>query len=364
MMGKNIFALIAVTLLVCACSNRNEFTVKGTIDGANEETLLLEAPMNGRWFVVDSVKTNANGDFKISRQAPKYPEVFRLRLNEKSVYFPIDSLDNIELTSTASGFGTDYTLSGSENAVALMEVDKKIMSLVATANNDEVVKRENLKRELANRVLANSSGIVAYYIINKYIGDSPLFDPSNSTDLKIIGAVANAYNTYKPNDPRTAYLVSVLLEGQRARRATLEADTVFVEETPLIDIKLEDNKGIDHNLRKVTSKGDVVILNFTLYTAEQSPLYNKALADVYNKYKNQGLEIFQIAYDRDEFGWKTAAENLPWITVYDSAGAQSKNLTAYNVGSLPMIFIINRKGEIVERVTDIAELDSIVRKYI
>lgn len=349
---------------MAACSKRNEFTVKGNIDGANEKTLLLEAPMNGRWFVLDSVKTSANGDFRISRQAPKYPEIYRLRLNEKSVYFPIDSIDNIELNSTLSDFSTNYSLSGSDNAVALMEIDKKTMSLVAPANKDEVLKRENLKRELANKVLENSSGIVAYYIINKYIGDSPLFDPSNSTDLKIIGAVANAYNTYKPNDPRTSYLVSVLLDGQRARRAALEADTVFLEETPLIDIKLENNKGIDYNLKKVASRGDVVILNFTLYTAEQSPLYNKILADVYNKYKSQGLEIFQIAYDADEFGWKTAAGNLPWITVYDPAGLQSKNLTAYNVGSLPMIYIIDRKGGIVERVTDIAKLDSIVTKYI
>lgn len=363
-MKKNIFAILVLVLLLNACSNSGEFSVKGNIDGANSETLLLEAPMNGRWFVLDSVKTSSNGDFKISRQAPKYPEIYRLRLNEKSIYFPIDSIDNIELKSTISDFGANYTLSGSENAVALMDVDKKTMSLIVPTNKDEVVKRENLKREFANRILANPSSIVAYYIINKYIGDSPLFDPANSTDLKIIGAVANAYNTYKPKDPRTSYLVSVLLEGQRARRAALGADTVYLEETPLIDIKLEDNKGIDHNLRKVTSKGDVVILNFTLYTAEQSPLYNKALAEVYNKFKSQGLEIFQIAYDTDEFSWKTAAENLPWITVYDPAGPQSKNLTAYNVGSLPMIFIIDRNGEIVERVTDIAKLDSILKKYL
>lgn len=363
-MRKYIFAIVTIVLLVCGCSNRDEFKVKGNIEGANKKTLFLEAPVNGRWYILDSVKTSANGDFIIVRKAPRYPEIYRLRFNEKYIYFPIDSIDNIDINSTVSDFSTAYTLSGSDNAVKIMNVDKKVTGLLIPGNKDEIIKVEDIKRELTNQVLANPSSIVAYYIINKYIGDVPLFDPENGADLKIIGAVANAFNTYKPKDPRTAYLVNILLEGQRARRASIGVDTVYIEETPLIDIKLEDNKGIDHNLRKVASKGDVVILNFTLYTAEQSPLYNKILSDVYTKYRSRGVEIFQIAYDSDEFSWKTAAENLPWITVYDPSGPQSKNLTSYNVGSLPMIFIINRKGEISERVTDVTKLDDIIQKYL
>ena len=87
------------------------------------------------------------------------------------------------------------------------------------------------------------------------------------------------------------------------------------------------------------------------------------LADVYRKYKAQGLEIFQVGIDTEEFQWRQSAVNLPWITVYDPLGVESRNLASYNVTQVPLTYIIDRKGEIVERVTDITDLDSKVAKY-
>lgn len=364
-MRKHIVVLAAIALVVCSCGNKNEFRVKGNVEGAGDKTLVLESAVNGRWFVIDSVKISADGDFKLSRVAPQHPEIYRLTLDGKSVYFPIDSIDCIELKSKASNYGVDYTLSGSDNAVIMMNVDKKARTLDGATVKETVVKTESFKRELAEQILANPSSIVAYYIINKHIGDTPLFNPENSVDLNIIGAVANAYNSYKPNDPRTAYLVKTLLDGKRKRRdAVAKFDTMYVAEAPLLDIKLQDNKGVEHTLRKVASQGNVVVLNFTLYTAEQSPLFNKVLADVYTKNKSRGIEIFQVGLDSDLAQWKIVAANLPWITVYDGAGANSLNLRSYNVESLPMTFVINRKGELEERVTDVTKLEATVAKYL
>ncbi|MBR2085142.1 MAG: hypothetical protein IJ879_11255, partial [Muribaculaceae bacterium] len=61
--------------------------------------------------------------------------------------------------------------------------------------------------------------------------------------------------------------------------------------------------------------------------------------------------------------WRQAAENLPWITVYDPMGVNSQNVGAYHVNSLATTFII-RNGEIVERVEDITGLKAAVAKYI
>ena len=36
---------------------------------------------------------------------------------------------------------------------------------------------------------------------------------------------------------------------------------------------------------------------------------------------------------------------------------------SYNITTLPATFIINRKGEIVERVENIADLDTLLKKY-
>jgi peroxiredoxin len=363
-MKKYIFSIACIAILLTSCGG-NEFKVSGTIDGATDTTrLVLESSNNGRWLIVDSVKPSGSGDFKVAEKAPQFADIYRLRYGDKAIYFPIDSIDDIHIKGNLKAFDTDYTLSGSDNAVAVMNIDRKARSIAPLQGASYDAAVAAWKRDLANQILRDPSGIVAYYIINKYINDRPLYDAGDKDDLKIIGAVANAFNTFKPNDPRTAFLVNTLLTNKRAASAaSAKMDTMYVSETPIIDIKLQDKNGKMQSLASITGKGKVVILNFMVYSADFSPVFNKVLADVYRKHQASGFEIFQIGYDDDEFQWRQSAKNLPWITVYDPEGVQSRNLSAYNVTQIPTVFIINRKGEIVERVQDITKLDASVSKY-
>ena len=364
-MKKYILSIAAMTAVMCSCSDGG-FRVTGNIEGAADTTkMVLESSNSGRWYIVDSVKTTGSGKFSIEQPAPQFADVYRLRLGDKMIYFPIDSLDRIEIKTTLAGFGTDYELSGSDNAVKMMNIDKKAMELSALPANEFTAKAEEWKRELANQILGDPSSIVSYYIINKYIGDEPLFNPVNDFDFKIIGAVTNAFNSFRPNDPRTSYMVGKLRQGLAERHhATAPVDTMFISETTLIDIKLQDKKGVMQDLQEVAKQGKVTLLNFTVYSAEWSPVCNKVLADIYRKYKAQGLEIYQVGIDTEEFQWRQSAVNLPWITVYDPMGLESRNLASYNVTQVPLTYIIDRKGELVQRVTDITELERAVAKYI
>lgn len=361
-MKKHIFLLISLLAILCSC-NGNKFKVNGNVAGATDTTkMVLESSSNGQWFIVDTVTTDGSGDFSVACEAPQVPNIYRLRYQSQSIYFPIDSLDHITIKTKLKTFSTDYTLSGSKNALEVMKVDKEAMKFVGGKGTPEAMKA--WKRKLSEQVVADPSGIVAYYIINKYIDDKPLFDPLDDNDLRIIGAVANAFNTFKPNDPRTQYLVNTLLDGQRRRReAHNDFDTVYVSQTKLLDVKLQDKNGVNYDLKDVASKHKVVLLNFTMYSADFSPAFNKVLNDLYSKYKAKGLEIYQIALDDNEVYWRQAAANLPWITVYDPLGEQSKNVGAYNLSSIPTTFVISN-GEVVDRVTDVAKLPSSIAKHI
>lgn len=352
------FLAATATLLLAACSD-NKFEVNGTIGGADEQTLYFEGAVNGRWFRLDSVKTDSDGDFSFSRTAPKFPEIYRFAMNGKSVYFPIDSLDVLTLNSNAERFSSDYELSGSDNAVAISKVDKGARAILKSDKDSPEYKA--YKQQMMELIVADPSSIIAYYAVNKYIGREPLFRSTDKMDLRIMGAVANAFNTYRPNDPRTKFMVDMVVT---ARGLNTPADTLIVDEVPIIDITLQDNTGVEYSLADVSSKGGVVLLNFTTYAAKESPIFNKLLSDTYTKYKKRGLEIYQVAYDDNQYQWKTAAVNLPWITVYDPYGLQSRNLRKYNVGVLPTTFIIDRKGELVERVTDLTQLDKLIKKYL
>lgn len=362
-MKKYILPLVATALVVGSCGNNN-FKVTGNVEGGADTTkMVLESSNSGRWFVVDSVKTTGNGDFKIEEPAPQYADIYRLRCGEKSIYFPIDSLEHINIQTNIAAFDTDFELSGSDDAVTIMNIDKKAAELSALPYSEYTNKVEQWKRELANQILSNPSGIVAYYAINKYIGNEPIFNPINDFDFKIIGAVANAYNSFKQNDPRTAYLVNVLRQGQVSRRQVTASDTLVVSEAKIINIRLQDKNGVIQDLEELSKKGNVILLNFTVYSAEFSPVLNKVLADTYRKYKSKGLEIYQVGIESDEFSWRQSAVNLPWITVYEPKGTSSSILATYNVTEIPLAYIIDRKGELVERITDFTQIESIVAKY-
>ena len=357
-MIKNYIVAIA-SVLLASCGG-NTFSVTGTIEGATDTTqMVMEVANNGMWLIVDSVKFSDDGTFKVTQPAVQYADVYRLRYKMKSIYFPIDSVDAVVIKGNLQNFATDYVLTGTKLAEDMMAVDKKAMQMYGV--DEEALKA--WKQELAQKILSEPSSILSYYIINKYIGNTPLYNPQDKEDLKIIGAVANAYNTFKPSDPRTSYLVALTINNRRVASPAV-VKTVEVEEIPLLEISLQDENGKVRDLSKVCAEGKVVVLNFTVYNAELSPAFNKILSDDYKKYKNRGLEIYQVAYDSDEFSWRQAAKNLPWITVYDAEGINSENLPKYNVGGFPAIFIINRKGEIVERVIDIEKLSSTIAKYL
>lgn len=364
---KNVilFFGIIIAVALAACDGEGKFSVSGEVEGAGDSTVLvLEYTTNGMWVTVDSVTTDGKGHFKFSEPAPEYPNIFRIRRGDDAIYFPIDSLDHLTLKTTANAFATDYTLAGSDHAVQVMNIDKKALEFARAAAIDTTA-FNNWKHDLAVELLKDPSGIVAYYIINKNIGDNPIFDPLNNKDLKVIGAVANAFHSYKPNDPRTQYLVNVLLDGQRRRRdETNRHDTIHATQAALINISLQDVHGKVQDLEKVASRGSVVILNFTIMDAQFSPALNKVLNDIYTAHHAQGLEVYQISLDPNEADWLTQARRLPWICVRDPHGEYSKNVSSYNVLGVPTSFIIGRNGEIVERIEDPQQLEAAVKRHL
>ena len=358
-------ALGAMSLLAASCSgDSSKWHINGTVNGMQEgEKLVLEGNNQGYWYVIDSITPAKDGKIKYAGEIHGYPDIFRLRLGNSTIYFPIDSIETVTIEASAPDIASTHTLGGSPQAENLARVDSLINAVAAVKGPRGAAADEALKKKLGQMVVADPSGVVSYYIISKRIGDVPLFDPSASVDHRIIGAVANSFNAIRPEDPRTKYLKRLYLSNRRFTpsvnndNGTLQANVIRA-----FEIDLYDNAGKRQSLLDITSKGQPVILSFTAYGAEWSPVFNVELNKVYEKYHNQGLEIYQVSMDTDEYNWKLVAKNLPWITVLNNLSDGAKVLRQYNVSSLPTTFVFNRNGELVERVLDIADLDKAVAK--
>lgn len=354
------FIVTLSTLSIISCSNEPKWSIEGKIEGAKNDIIVLEAANEGGyWYTLDSLTIDSDGEFKCERPRGSYPDIYRLNYNNHYIYFPIDSTENITVSAKAPAFDTDYTLSGSANAEMMMHVDQRINKFLTTHKVADLDTASMLKRELGGMIIGDPAGIVSYYIVNKQVKGRRLFRPDVRSELGIIGAVANAYNELRPNDPRTRYMSTIWLSNRP--RPTIPTDTIMANEISMLDVTLLDNDGKKQSLETVATKNKVVILNFTNYKADFSQALNIELRNIYNTYHDKGLEIYQIGFDTSEFDWRMAAGNQPWITVYN--GNTDENLIKYNVGALPAIFIL-KDGEVVERVSSIDNLKQAIGRFI
>ena len=133
-------------------------------------------------------------------------------------------------------------------------------------------------------------------------------------------------------------------------------------EVSLIDIALPDLYG---KIRRLSDlKGKVVLLDFSAYEGKYSPDYNRALAQLYQKYHRQGLEIYQVSIDPNENLWQVSADNLPWICVRDADTTRSRAALSYNVQSLPTAFLIDRQNTLQQRVAKLSDLPQAIEKLL
>ena len=102
-------------------------------------------------------------------------------------------------------------------------------------------------------------------------------------------------------------------------------------------------------------------MDFTAYQTEYSPQYNLLLAEIYRKYKQQGVEIYQISLDSF---WKVSASNLPWICVRDANSLNSRIAATYNVQQLPTAYLLDRTGAIRTRLTSMKEIENEIKKLL
>ena len=109
----------------------------------------------------------------------------------------------------------------------------------------------------------------------------------------------------------------------------------------------------------------MLILSFWSVGQTEHKMFNVDLMDIYQKYHDKGLEIYQVSLDVDKPSWAATvrSQGLPWINVNDGLGVQSPAVISYNVAKIPSMFVFDRSGDIVGTdVFDKDALEALIRK--
>lgn len=383
-MMKQISTRLLTVLGLCmfflsACNNSSDFTVKGVVAGADGQLMYLENVGISNVVTLDSIKLAPGGKFKFTEKRPEYPDFYRLRLNNQLINFAVDSTETISFVADAGTFATSYSVEGSENskaikAITLAELDaNQAISRLRKEYEDKMISDTTYRmkvlaaadayKEVARKYIYSAPmSTAAYFALFQQIDGLLFFDLYDRKDVKAYGAVATSYNHTYPESPRSKHLYNLTLQSMKVLRAQRPVDYSNVEtkEISFLDIELPDVRGEVVKLSTV-APGKVVLINFTAYQTEWSPALNMALGELYTKYHDQGLEIYQVSLDSDFHFWRNGASNLPWVTVHDPQSVYSQVAGLYNVKQLPALFILDRKGNLVKRVEDVKKLEADVK---
>ena len=367
----------AVVIALGSCDNR-KFNVKGEIAEAKDSVLYFENMSLDGPVTVDSVKLGGDGAFSFSEKAPEAPEFYRLRIAGQIINLSVDSTETITVKASYPAMATGYTVEGSAECATIKELALKQIDLqrrVIAVQRNATLGFDQTNDSIARMIEADKKDIKlnyiykapmrpsSYFALFQTLGNMLIFNPrENEDDIKAFAAVATSWDTYHPKAVRGQNLHNIAIQGMRDirivknQRAAQMVDASKVRVADLIDISLLDNKGKTRRLTDL--KGKVVMLDFHVFGSEGSTKRIMQMREIYNKYHGRGLEIYQISLDPDEHFWKTQTAALPWISVRDGEGLQSRNLAMYNIQSIPTFFLIGRDNTLKKRDAQIKDLDA------
>ncbi|MDR2234087.1 MAG: AhpC/TSA family protein [Tannerella sp.] len=378
----NVLMLTCGLWMAIACRQAPVFVVKGTVTGAEGQTVYFENVGLSAVTLMDSVKLKSSGEFTFKKQRPEYPDFYRLRLKNQWINLAIDSTETVTVKADSANFATSYTVEGSDNCIVIKEITlaqleanreyrqlrkdfeaKSIADTTYQRKSTEVIDR--YKTLALKYIYGQPMSTAAYFALFQKIDGLLFFDPYNRTDSRAYGAVATSLSNRFPESPRAMQLTNVALQSLKVIRneQLLDSNLIDTKEIDFLEIELPNVANQKIKLSEV-SKGNVVILNFTAYQSEFSTQLNEILENIYARNHRKGLEIYQVSLDSDLHLWKNVALNFSWICVHDPQTVYSQAAALYNVKQLPAIFVFDRKGLIVKRIEDINGIESEISKLL
>jgi len=383
-MKKLLFAI--PLLLLFACNQENTIKITGRIQKGDGITLYLDKLHTASKETIDSVKLDKDGEFSFKTQSTQ-PEFYLLRLsNGKLITLLTAPNEEVEVNSIASHMNSAYIVSGSTGSAFVKDLNDKLNK---TKDSLAVIKKELKEKKSAPNYSSISQNLLAKYIeviqdqrdfsanfimknatsLSSYLAlyqkiDKDTYTLNENADIKYAKIVASSMRALYPEHEYTKAVLANL-KTMQDRLTNLKVKEMIAEKgTNYPNLTLKNTKGTEVNLNSLDGK--FIILSFWASQDVNSRKQNKTLKNIYKKYKNKGLEIYQVSIDQDEKLWKKAIkeDGLNWINVCDLENGSGLAVRNFNVQQIPANYLISQKGEIVGKNLYGIALEEKVADYI
>ncbi len=383
-MKKLLFAL--PLLLLFACNQGPTVKIKGSIKKSDGITLYLDKLHVASAETIDSVKLDKDGEFRFKTKTTE-PGFYLLRLsNGKLITLLANPEEEIEVNSISTHMNRAYIVSGSAGSALVKDLNDKLKETkdsIAVIRKQLEEKKSDLnyssisqnllanyvqiiqdQREFStNFIMKNATSLSSYLALYQKI-DKNIYTLNENSDIKFAKIVASSMRALYPEHEYTKAVLANLTSMQKGLASLKLKNLIKEQGANYPNLSLKNTKGKEVKLNSF--HGKLIVLSFWASQNPASRTQNSTLKKIHAKYKNKGLEIYQVSVDTDEKLWKDAVEKdgLKWTNVCDPKNGSSLALSNFNVKQIPANYIISKKGDFVGKNLYGLALEEKIAEYI
>jgi len=369
-MLRTITTLLFVTIMIAGCAN-NKFVISGELDNASPGSYIFLDKMGGTSLeTYDSVMIAENGSFEFTGEI-EHPEFFLLKISDSNFLTTlVEPGDKISIKAEADSLGLTAEVTGSPATNKMIEYDRRLQEAMDELQKLGEVYQENIDNPNLDQVMSELD-VKAQEILkdmNEYTKN--FIDENTGSMVSLIALykqvaprvyvlnIQEDYDYYKRVDS-TLYArypesepVKTLHSQMETLASSMESQAAGSSNTGIgaiaPEISLPNPQGDTVSLS--STRGDIVLLDFWAAWCTPCRNENPNLVDAYDKFSDQGFEIYQVSLDQTREAWLDGIEEDKlgnWIHVSDLKYWSSSVVPLYGIEGIPANYLLDKEGRIM-----------------
>ena len=365
-----VLAIVCIASVVFATKTSDGakgYKIQVTSNLAEKTLVVLSKITDAKLEIQDSAYAAKDGAFNFTGSGSEGSSLYYLTFGNTTppgIPVILEHGAQVKLGVTKVGAAYDITLVGGEYNKSMLKLynlytgfEKEMASFNAeVATIDATTVTEEIRTNTTqryNKMISSRSEAIEQFIQNEpaspatYFAVKYLFQKPAS---KLILIAADKMGKELPNSLYTKNLVSL---------AANIGPTVEGAIAPEISLKTPEGE----ILALSSLRGKVVLIDFWASWCGPCRKENPNVKKIYEKYKDQGFEIYAVSLDNNAAQWKSAIakDGLGWLHVSELLGWKGTVSSAYGVGSIPQTFLLDKEGRIVKTGFRSHELESLIQ---